>query len=177
MTTSRRGDETCIAAYRWPGNVRELQNEILRIVALTDRRHADLLSPRHPRHPGRRNAGGHRSAGAMASLAAWRADGPTRNAGAQGGDDPPALEQVEGGARTSACRVVGLRAKLVRYGLERGTEAMKRRSRFCGCKAAVAAGAPSRCSAMKPFGPFAELPAASEFPLAPGLPPRVITTR
>ncbi|MDK9726525.1 MAG: sigma-54 dependent transcriptional regulator [Sterolibacteriaceae bacterium MAG5] len=38
----------CMAAYRWPGNVRELQNEILRMLALTDGDwlEAGLLSPR-----------------------------------------------------------------------------------------------------------------------------------
>jgi two-component system response regulator HupR/HoxA len=43
----------CIAAYRWPGNVRQLQNEILRMVALTDapRLEADLLSPQVLRTP------------------------------------------------------------------------------------------------------------------------------
>jgi len=37
-----------LAAYPWPGNVRELQNEILRLVALSDDEllHPDLLSPR-----------------------------------------------------------------------------------------------------------------------------------
>jgi len=43
----------CIAAYRWPGNVRQLQNEILRMVALTDvaKLGADLLSPQVLRTP------------------------------------------------------------------------------------------------------------------------------
>jgi len=38
----------CIAAYRWPGNVRELQNEIRRMLALTESEWlgAELLSPR-----------------------------------------------------------------------------------------------------------------------------------
>ncbi|GEP31760.1 hydrogenase transcriptional regulatory protein HoxA [Sulfuriferula plumbiphila] len=38
----------CFKAYRWPGNVRELQNEILRILALTDSEwlEARLLSPK-----------------------------------------------------------------------------------------------------------------------------------
>jgi two-component system response regulator HupR/HoxA len=38
----------CLKAYRWPGNARELQNEILRMLALTDepRLGAELLSPR-----------------------------------------------------------------------------------------------------------------------------------
>jgi two-component system response regulator HupR/HoxA len=43
----------CIAAYRWPGNVRQLQNEILRMVALTNQSTlgADLLSPQVLRTP------------------------------------------------------------------------------------------------------------------------------
>jgi two-component system, NtrC family, response regulator HupR/HoxA len=43
----------CIAAYRWPGNVRELQNEILRMLALADSPilGADLLAPRILRSP------------------------------------------------------------------------------------------------------------------------------
>jgi len=43
----------CIAAYRWPGNVRQLQNEILRMVALTNASTlgADLLSPQVLRTP------------------------------------------------------------------------------------------------------------------------------
>jgi len=43
----------CIAAYRWPGNVRELQNEILRMLALAENPllGADLLAPRILRSP------------------------------------------------------------------------------------------------------------------------------
>ena len=43
----------CLAAYRWPGNVRELQNEILRMLALCEspRLGADLLAPRILRSP------------------------------------------------------------------------------------------------------------------------------
>jgi two-component system response regulator HupR/HoxA len=38
----------CLRAYRWPGNARELQNEILRMLAVSDepRLGAELLSPR-----------------------------------------------------------------------------------------------------------------------------------
>ncbi|MBL8423821.1 MAG: sigma-54-dependent Fis family transcriptional regulator [Candidatus Accumulibacter phosphatis] len=43
----------CLAAYPWPGNVRELQNEILRMLALADspRLGAELLAPRILRTP------------------------------------------------------------------------------------------------------------------------------
>ncbi len=43
----------CLAAYPWPGNVRELQNEILRMLALAEspRLGADLLAPRILRTP------------------------------------------------------------------------------------------------------------------------------
>jgi two-component system, NtrC family, response regulator HupR/HoxA len=47
---ARLGDGAlaCIIAWRWPGNVRELQNEVLRMLALADGLElgADLLSPR-----------------------------------------------------------------------------------------------------------------------------------
>jgi two-component system response regulator HupR/HoxA len=38
----------CLGAYRWPGNVRELQNEIFRMLALSDQEQlgAEFLSPR-----------------------------------------------------------------------------------------------------------------------------------
>ena len=43
----------CIAAYQWPGNVRELRNEIVRMLALCEGRRigAELLSPRILRTP------------------------------------------------------------------------------------------------------------------------------
>ena len=43
----------CLAAYPWPGNVRELRNEILRMLALADspRLGAELLAPRILRTP------------------------------------------------------------------------------------------------------------------------------
>ncbi len=47
---ARLSDEAlaCLAAWRWPGNVRELQNEILRLLALSEGEElgADQLSPR-----------------------------------------------------------------------------------------------------------------------------------
>jgi two-component system response regulator HupR/HoxA len=109
----------CIAAYRWPGNVRELQNEILRMVALADGKKvgADLLSPRVLRTP---------VGEAQAEELAWVA-------GLQGGLKER-MEQLEmqvlkeamirhrwnksKSARELGLSRVGLRSKLVRYGLE-----------------------------------------------------------
>ena len=109
----------CIAAYRWPGNVRELQNEILRMVALatTPLLGADLLSPRVLRTPVGETP--------VADFA-W-ADGLT-------GGLKERMEQLEmhvlkeamirlrwnksKAARELGLSRVGLRAKLVRYGLE-----------------------------------------------------------
>ena len=109
----------CIAAYRWPGNVRELQNEILRMVALatTPVLGADLLSPRVLRTP---------VGETPAADFAW-ADGLT-------GGLKERMEQLEmhvlkeamirlrwnksKAARELGLSRVGLRAKLVRYGLE-----------------------------------------------------------
>ncbi|HJW25376.1 MAG TPA: sigma-54 dependent transcriptional regulator [Rhodocyclaceae bacterium] len=109
----------CIAAYRWPGNVRELQNEILRMVALSDGRKlgADLLSPRVLRTPV-----GEVQAEEMAWLASLQGGLKER------------MEQLEmqvlkeamirqrwnksKAARELGLSRVGLRSKLVRYGLE-----------------------------------------------------------
>lgn len=109
----------CIAAYRWPGNVRELQNEILRMVALADGRKlgADLLSPRVLRTPV-----GEVQAEEMAWLASLQGGLKER------------MEQLEmqvlkeamirqrwnksKAARELGLSRVGLRSKLVRYGLE-----------------------------------------------------------
>ena len=109
----------CIAAYRWPGNVRELQNEILRMVALTTTPllGADLLSPRVLRTP---------VGETPAEDFAWAA-------GLCGGLKER-MEQLEmhvlkeamirlrwnksKAARELGLSRVGLRAKLVRYGLE-----------------------------------------------------------
>jgi two-component system response regulator HupR/HoxA len=110
----------CLTAYRWPGNVRELQNEILRMVALADgdRLGADLLSPRVLRTP---------VGETQAEELAWLA-------GLSGGLRER-LEQLEvqvikeamirhrwnksRAARELGLSRVGLRAKLVRFGLER----------------------------------------------------------
>ncbi len=112
----------CIAAYRWPGNVRELQNEILRMVALatSPQLGADLLSPRVLRAPVGECAG-------KADELGW--------ASGLSGGLKERMEQLEmhvlkeamirlrwnksRAARELGLSRVGLRAKLVRYGLER----------------------------------------------------------
>lgn len=109
----------CIAAYRWPGNVRELQNEILRMVALADGKKlgADLLSPRVLRTP---------VGEAQAEDMEWLAS--------LSGGLRERMEQLEiqvlkeamirqrwnksKAARELGLSRVGLRSKLVRYGLE-----------------------------------------------------------
>ncbi|MPN45837.1 Hydrogenase transcriptional regulatory protein hupR1 [bioreactor metagenome] len=113
----------CIAAYRWPGNVRELQNEILRMVALatTPRLGADLLSTRVLRTP----IGEFDEARPSDDLV-WAA-------GLTGGLkermdqlEKHVLKEAMIRLRWNKSRVarelglsrVGLRAKLVRYGLE-----------------------------------------------------------
>lgn len=109
----------CIAAYSWPGNVRQLQNEILRMVALTDATTlgADLLSPQVLRTPV-----GETQSEDMAWLS--RLSGGLKER----------MEQLEiqvireamirhrwnksAAARELGLSRVGLRAKLVRSGLE-----------------------------------------------------------
>jgi two-component system, NtrC family, response regulator HupR/HoxA len=111
----------CIAAYRWPGNVRELQNEILRMLALADSSElgADLLSPRVLRTPVADHA---------AAELAWLSNAS--------GNLKERMEQLEiqvvkesmirhrwnksRAARELGLSRVGLRAKLLRYGLEAG---------------------------------------------------------
>jgi two-component system, NtrC family, response regulator HupR/HoxA len=109
----------CIAAYRWPGNVRELQNEILRMVALADLPllGADLLSPRVLRTP---------VGESEAAELAWFSN--------ISGNLKKRMEQLEiqvvkesmirhrwnksRAARELGLSRVGLRSKLLRYGLE-----------------------------------------------------------
>ena len=108
----------CIAAYRWPGNVRELQNEILRMVALADSPllGADLLSPRVLRTP---------VGESEAAELAWFSN--------ISGNLKERMEQLEiqvvkesmirhrwnksRAARELGLSRVGLRSKLLRYGL------------------------------------------------------------
>jgi two-component system response regulator HupR/HoxA len=112
----------CIQAYRWPGNGRELQNEILRMLALADGPWlgADLLSPRVLRA-----ATEEAEEQDLALLAGL--DGSLKQR----------MEQLEARViketlirhrwnKTKAAQElglsrVGLRSKLLRYGLARGT--------------------------------------------------------
>jgi two-component system response regulator HupR/HoxA len=109
----------CLAAYRWPGNVRELQNEVQRMVALAegDWLTPDLLSPRVLHAAG--GVDQERELGFLGGL-----DGGLKER----------MEQLEArvvkeclirhrGNKTHAARElglsrVGLRSKLLRYGLE-----------------------------------------------------------
>ena len=110
----------CIASYRWPGNVRELQNEILRMLALCEgeRIGAELLSPRVLRAP---------VGDSQAAELSFLAD--------LSGGLKERMEQLEAkvvkeamirhrwnksrAAQELGLSRVGLRNKLVRYGLEK----------------------------------------------------------
>ncbi len=109
----------CISAYRWPGNVRELQNEILRMVALADgpKLGADLLSPRVLRTP---------VGDVQEEELAWLA---SLSGGLKERMDQLEMQVLKEAmirhrwnksraARELGLSRVGLRAKLVRYGLE-----------------------------------------------------------
>ncbi len=109
----------CIAAYAWPGNVRQLHNEILRMVALSKKPMlgAELLSPQVLRTP---------VGETQAQDQAWLA---TLSGGLK-----DRMEQLEmqvlkeslirhrwnksATARELGLSRVGLRSKLLRYGLE-----------------------------------------------------------
>jgi len=111
----------CLKRYRWPGNARELQNEILRMLALTDGPWlpAELLSPRVLRA-----AGGETEERDLSLLDGL--DGSLKER----------LDQLEAriikealirhrwnkthAAQELGLSRVGLRSKLARYGLERG---------------------------------------------------------
>lgn len=106
-------------AYHWPGNVRELRNEIVRMLALGDQPHlgADLLSPRVL------HAAGEDQQEALAMLSTG--EGPLKER----------MDELEkrllketlirhrwnksAAARELGLSRVGLRGKLVRYGLEK----------------------------------------------------------
>jgi two-component system response regulator HupR/HoxA len=108
----------CLGAYAWPGNVRELENELQRMLAISDGPElgSDLLSPRVV------------GAGAVATPSAEVEDVP-------GGSLRDRMEHLEarviaetvqrhGGNKTRAAEELGLsraglRAKLARYGIEK----------------------------------------------------------
>jgi len=110
-----------ITAYHWPGNVRELQNEILRMVALADGAtiDVDLLSPRlsgvRLKAP---VTGGHGLAENLSGDLRQRMEMLEQQVLAD------AMQRHRGNksraARELGLSRVGLRAKLVRYGLEQG---------------------------------------------------------
>src|SRR5574343_1920662 len=114
----------CLAAYRWPGNVRELQNEILRLVALTEspRIGAELLSPRILRTP---------IGDAAPPDIVWPEGQAPLSGNLKERMDHLEMQVLKEAmirhrwnksraARELGLSRVGLRAKLVRYGLERG---------------------------------------------------------
>ena len=110
-----------LATYDWPGNVRELQNEILRMVALTNgpQLGAELLSPRVRRAPAvpRGEPAEAWAAGLAGSLKERQEQMETRVL-------QSAMQRHRGNksrvARELGLSRVGLRAKLARYGLEAG---------------------------------------------------------
>jgi len=110
----------CIAAYRWPGNVRELQNEILRMLALTDgpRLGADLLSPRVLRTPV-----GESQAADLSLLAGLEGGLKERMDQLEAQVVKEALIRHRWNKSKAAAELglsrVGLRNKLERYGLEK----------------------------------------------------------
>jgi two-component system response regulator HupR/HoxA len=106
------------AAYAWPGNVRELQNEILRMVALSDGPllDASLLSPRLRNHPAV-------DGGEMAEMLAGGLAGNLgeRMAQLELRVLQAAMQRHHGNksrvARELGLSRVGLRAKLTRHGI------------------------------------------------------------
>jgi two-component system response regulator HupR/HoxA len=115
------GPETlrCLERYRWPGNVRELQNEIMRILALSDGDvlEADLLSPA---------VCAWNSAGDIAATGPKVAVGTTlkdRVESIEAEVIRETLNRLRGNKSRAAEELglsrVGLRAKLARYGLDR----------------------------------------------------------
>ncbi len=109
----------CLTAYRWPGNVRELQNEINRMLALSD---SDWLGAEYLN-------------GRVVQAASIEEEPELRMLSGINGSLKDRLEMLEARVlkeamvrhRWNKTRVadelglsrVGLRAKLTRYGLER----------------------------------------------------------
>ncbi|ACB94803.1 sigma-54-dependent transcriptional regulator [Beijerinckia indica] len=117
---------TCLMDYDWPGNVRELQNEVLRMLVLTegDLLGADLLSPGVLHRVAGARASGHADGEAMES--------PTLST-PESGPLQERIERIEAqilmetivrcrwnksrAAKELGLSRVGLRAKLERYGI------------------------------------------------------------
>ncbi len=111
----------CIAAYRWPGNVRELQNEILRMLALADSPllGADLLAPRILRTPAF-----DRQEDDLLPLLGIGGGLKERMDALEARVVKETMIRLRWNKSKAAAELglsrVGLRNKLVRYGLERG---------------------------------------------------------
>ncbi len=110
----------CLTAYRWPGNVRELQNEILRMLALADspRLGAELLAARILRTPALDPTADERREASAADGALKE-----RMAELEARVLKEALIRHHWNKSRTASALglsrVGLRNKLLRYGLER----------------------------------------------------------
>jgi two-component system response regulator HupR/HoxA len=111
----------CLAAYPWPGNVRELQNEILRMLALSDTPQlgADLLAPRILRTPAV-----NQQEDALLELIPLTGGLRERMEALEARVLKETLIRYRWNKSRAASELglsrVGLRSKLVRYGLERG---------------------------------------------------------
>jgi len=111
----------CLAAYPWPGNVRELQNEILRMLALADTPQlgADLLAPRILRTPAVNQREDH-----LLELIPLAGGLKERMEALEARVLRETLIRHRWNKSRAASELglsrVGLRSKLVRYGLERG---------------------------------------------------------
>ena len=109
----------CLCAYHWPGNVRELQNEIIRMLALVDGEYlgAELLTPRVLRAAGQEQESDRPLAGTGVGPLKGRIEVLEKSV----------LKETLIRHRWNKSRAaqelglsrVGLRAKLLRFGLEK----------------------------------------------------------
>ncbi len=109
----------CLCAYHWPGNVRELQNEIIRMLALVDGEYlgAELLTPRVLRAAGQEQESDRHLAGTGVGPLKGRIEVLEKSV----------LKETLIRHRWNKSRAaqelglsrVGLRAKLLRFGLEK----------------------------------------------------------
>ncbi|HRQ57342.1 MAG TPA: sigma-54 dependent transcriptional regulator [Azoarcus taiwanensis] len=110
---------SCLIAYRWPGNVRELRNEIMRMAALAD---GDRLSVAHLSPRVLRAADDHQEA-ELSLLAGLDGDLKTRLEALEARIVNETMLRHRWNKTHAASELglsrVGLRNKLVRYGLER----------------------------------------------------------